>query len=117
MSSIGRLGFTAGDEVLRKFAHYLKSNFRATEQIFRWRGPCFVVVAERVVSLDAVQAEAQKLGMRGPDVDVEGNAKSMLIRLTAATTVFAIPNGSEVAELPAKIDQFAAGQFKVSPAP
>jgi diguanylate cyclase (GGDEF)-like protein len=111
-----RFGFSAGDQVLLKFANYLKNSFRASEQIFRWRGPCFVVLAERFVTLDAVKAEAHKVGIRGPEAEVEGNAKSMLIRLTAATTSFQIPKGSAVAELPSKIDQFASEQFKASPA-
>ena len=110
-----RFGYEAGDEVLRKFAKYLKSQFRSTERLFRWRGPCFVAIAERFGSLDTIQAEAYKMGIRGPEAEVEGNGKSMLIRMTAATAAFAIPKGGAAFEISARIDQFAAEQFKASP--
>jgi len=63
-----------------------------------------------------VESEARQLGLRGPEEEVENAGKSMLIRLTAATAAFSIPKGSDISELPSKIDQFATEQFKMSAA-
>jgi GGDEF domain-containing protein len=113
-----RFGFSAGDDVLRRFAGYLAQSLQAKDQLFRWRGPCFVVVADRFAPLDTIRSEAYKIGVRGPEVEVESEGKSMLIRLTAATTAFPISRsqGRSVSEISAKIDQFAAEQFKILPA-
>ncbi len=110
-----RLGFSAGDDVLRQFAVYLGHNAKSKDQLFRWRGPCFVLVTERFASIDEIQADALRLGIRGPEVEVESAGKSMLIRLTAATAVFAIPKGEAIADVSGKIDEFASMQFNLSP--
>jgi diguanylate cyclase (GGDEF)-like protein len=110
-----RFGFSAGDEVIKRFATYLEKNLQGSDQLFRWRGPCFVVVADRYTSLEAVQADANKISLRGPEMEVESDGNTMLILLTAATTAFAIPRGQPrgVSELSTRIDEFAADQFKV----
>jgi GGDEF domain-containing protein len=114
-----RFGFSAGDQVLKRFAEYLgNSSLQPRDQLFRWRGPCFIVVTERFASLEELQSEAYRLGVRGPEVEVESDGKSMLIRLTSATTVFALPmgTGQSAAGVSARIDQFASEQFKLAPA-
>jgi GGDEF domain-containing protein len=107
-----RFGFPAGDSVLQRFAAYLGKNRVGGDQLFRWRGPCFVVVAERFGSIQAVKAEADKLGIRGPEHEVEGQGNSMLFRITAATAVFPILKTQNGSDLTGKIDDFAAEQFK-----
>ncbi len=110
-----RFGFSAGDKVLNNFGKYLGKDLRGNDQLFRWRGPCFVVVTDRFASLDEVKSEAYSIGARGPEIDVEGGGRSMLIRMLAATAVFPIPKGANTADLSAKIDQFASEQFKLLP--
>jgi GGDEF domain-containing protein len=112
-----RFGFSAGDDVLKRFAAYLKTaGLQTRDQLFRWRGPCFLLITDRFATLEAIQATAQRLGTRGPEVVVESEGKSMVTRLMAVTAVFPIPKGEDLSELSAKIDQFASEQFKLSPA-
>jgi GGDEF domain-containing protein len=109
-----RFGFAAGDDVLRRFSLYLAKHLRGTDHLFRWRGPCFVIVTDRIASSDVIHAEAKDIALRGPDQEVESGGKSMLIRLIAATATFPIPKGQGASELSEKIDQFAAEQFKLA---
>ena len=48
-----RSGFPTGDDTLRRFAEYLRKNFKGSDLLFRWRGPCFVAVADGYGSLQA----------------------------------------------------------------
>jgi hypothetical protein len=77
------------------------------------------VITDRFASFDEVKAEAYRLGALGPQVEVDSDGKSMLIRLMAATATFPIPKGSGAisAELSVKIDRFASEQFKLRPSP
>lgn len=109
-----RFGFGAGDEALRNFASFLKRHLQGGDQLFRWRGPCFVVVIDRLSTLEEIQSEARKLGLRGHEHEVEGQGKCMLIKMTAATTVFPIQKGRDTSEISAKIDEFASEQFKMT---
>ena len=109
-----RFGFEAGDIILRRFSIYLAKNLQGNDQLFRWRGPCFVIVTNRLESSEAMEAEAKQIALRGPEQDVEGNGKSMLIRLMASTATFPIPKGPTASGLSAQIDQFSAEQFKLS---
>jgi GGDEF domain-containing protein len=109
-----RFGFAAGDTVLRRFSAYLERNLKDNDQLFRWRGPCFVIVTERVLPSNAIESEANYLGLRGPEQEVEGGGKSMLIRLNAVTATFPIPKDRSSSEVASKIDQFAAEQFKMA---
>jgi GGDEF domain-containing protein len=110
-----RFGFAAGDVVLKTFAAYLGRNLVAADRLFRWRGPCFVVIGERPSSLEMLKAEAERVGCRGPEQEVEGQGRSILFRLTAATAVFPIVANRDNSGLPSRIDQFAAQQFKEGP--
>jgi GGDEF domain-containing protein len=109
-----RFGFEAGDAALRRFSSYLAKSLQPDDQLFRWRGPCFVIVTNRLAPFEAIEAEAKQIALRGPEQDIEGNGKSMLIRLMAATSAFPIPKGNTASGLSAQIDQFSADQFKLS---
>jgi GGDEF domain-containing protein len=109
-----RFGYAAGDAVLQKFTAYLRKKFVGLDQLFRWRGPCFLVVVERTGSLETFRVEAERVGSRGPEQEVEGNGKSMLFRLTAANAVFPIGRAQDNSDLSGKIDRFAAEQFTES---
>ena len=110
-----RFGFSSGDEVLRRFAGFLGDHIKGKDRLFRWRGPCFVAVTDRMASTNELQADASRLALRGPEIQIEKDGKSMLLRLTAATAVYPISKNQSVAELSAKIDQFASEQFKLVP--
>lgn len=110
-----RFGFDAGDKVLQRFAKYLGKNLSGNDQLFRWRGPCFVVAAERFDAIELVKAEADRVASRGPEQEVESEGKSMVFRLTAATRVFLVTKNNDVVDLSNKLDRFAAEQFKESP--
>jgi GGDEF domain-containing protein len=111
-----RFGFVAGDDVLRGYAAYLGKHLQGADQLFRWRGPCFVLLTERFASPATVRSEADRMGLRGPEHQVESEGKSMLLRLIAATATFPIPKGRSCSELSAKVDQFAVAQSKMAPA-
>jgi GGDEF domain-containing protein len=109
-----RFGFSSGDEVLRKFGSYLTENFKGREEVFRWRGPCFVVVGPNFRSLEAVKSDASTLALRAPELELEHDGKSMLFRLTAATAAYPTSKSQDVSGLSAAIDQFAAAQYKAT---
>jgi GGDEF domain-containing protein len=106
-----RFGFAAGDAVLKRFTEYLGKNYVGLDQLFRWRGPCFLVVSQRAGTLETFKAEADRMASRGPGEEVEGNGKSMLFRLTAATAIFPITKEQNNSDFAGKIDRFAAEQF------
>ena len=52
-----RFGREAGDQVMLFMSQKIASKLRPADQVFRWHGPCFVVLVERGNLVDAVRAE------------------------------------------------------------
>ncbi len=107
-----RFGFASGDEVLKLYSQYLERQFATKDNLYRWRGPCFLAVLPRSGRVETVQAEVMRLTSVPFEKEIESAGRSMLFRISTALTVIPLAGAADMAEIWDKIDAFAAEQIK-----
>jgi GGDEF domain-containing protein len=105
-----RFGFAAGDEILALFSQHISLRLANADQLFRWRGPCFVAILERTSEPDNVREEVRKIASVNLEHSFEISGRSMLFKVSTAWELIPIMNAPDVAEILRKINAFAAVQ-------
>jgi GGDEF domain-containing protein len=105
-----RIGFAAGDEILALIGQKAGRFLLPEDQLFRWRGPCFVALIERSENHDHVLAEAAKIASFRVEKEIESEGRNLFFKASIAWALIPIHDGSDSGEVSRKIDIFAAGQ-------
>ncbi len=103
-----RVGFAVGDEILTLISQSVEKCLSGADQLFRWRGPCFIAVMERSTSHAQVLAEAAKIGSINLEKEVEAQGRSMFFKAALAWTLIRFQDTSQAREISKQIDAFAA---------
>ena len=102
-----RFGFRAGDDILMLFAQHLAQRLNTGDALFRWRGPCFVVLTSRQGSESSLAVEARRI--LGPRLEhsVRMGEREIVMPVTASWTMLSLPPESCPDEALRKLDEFA----------
>lgn len=110
-----RYGFATGDKALLAFSQHLAQQMHKTDELFRWRGPCWVMVLSRPgVGLEAVQEEGARIASARFEQSVQMDRRSILLNLTATWTILPVATPDDASVIGRRIDNFAAQQRRVS---
>lgn len=101
-----RFGHSVGDEVLRYFGGFVRGQFRAIDQIFRWSGPTMVALLQRPSRLEIIREEVARLMDARCEHTVQTASRTILLPIAARWAVF--PSMAAPRLLFHKIDAFAA---------
>ena len=102
-----RYGFAVGDQILLIFAQHLGQRLQPGENLFRWRGPCFVMLSDRPVPDSVAAAEAARTSATRLEYSVQSTDREITIRIISSWTVVPISPGSSADDVLRKIDEFA----------
>jgi GGDEF domain-containing protein len=105
-----RFGYATGDQILLRYSQHLAGHLKEEDQLFRWRGPCFVAILERFEEPDTVRSEVLRIASIGLEHSVESGDRSMLFMVSTAWDLIPISKSSDIAKISRKIDAFAADQ-------
>ncbi len=103
-----RYGFTAAEEVILFFSVHLAQGLATGAQLFRWTGPVFVAVAERLDSVERVRREMAGLAAVKLEKVLQLKTRTALVVVSAAWEVYPIYSSASVEHLVRQIDAFAA---------
>jgi diguanylate cyclase (GGDEF)-like protein len=104
----GRFGYAAGDEVLRLYLEALQTRLAATDRIFRWTGPAFVVLLERPSRLESVRDQFRSVVPVKMEKTIHASNRSAMVSISATWTVFSV--SPPVASLIVQLDKFLANR-------
>jgi GGDEF domain-containing protein len=107
-----RVGFAAGDQILQLIGNSVGRALTGADQLFRWRGPCFVAVMERSGGQEQVMAEAARIGSISLEKEIEGQGRSLFFKTSMAWTLIRLRDIPESGDVFIRIDTFAAEQNK-----
>ncbi len=105
---VQRYGFTAAEEVILFFSVHLAQGLAAGSQLFRWTGPAFVTVTERLDSPERIRREMAGLAAVKLEKVLQLKARTALVVISAAWEVYPIYSSASVEHLVRQIDAFAA---------
>jgi PleD family two-component response regulator len=99
-------GRSLAETVLQYYGVYLSQEIASGDHLFRWTGPCFVIVMEDRTSLqDAVKSVARFASVRLEQLfDVQ--ERSAVLVISAGWTVIPVAPGETGATMAVKIDEF-----------
>ncbi len=105
-----RFGYEVGDQILHVFSKHVTESFPAPDQVFRWRGPCFVAIVSRPAGIEAVRTEVRRLTSARLEHSVDNGGRSMLLTVARSATVLPLGRRLDALGISKKIDGFAAEQ-------
>lgn len=103
-----RYGRSIGDQVLRFFGQKFKEHASSDLHVFRWSGPTFIALSNRVVPIEDARSDIKRICEKLPSCEVELETRSASLAVTSRWAVFPI-SGSMPALL-RKIEVFSAVQ-------
>ncbi|MCS7314036.1 MAG: response regulator [Bryobacterales bacterium] len=105
---IQRYGFSAAEEVLLFFSVHLAQGLAGDAQLYRWSGPAFVAIVERLDSIERVRREMAGLASVRLEKLLQLNTRTALVVISAAWEVFPLYTGVPAEEVVRQIDAFVA---------
>lgn len=105
---VQRYGFQAAEEIILFFSVHLAQGLAGGGQLYRWTGPAFVVLLERLDSIERVRRDVAGLASLKLEKVLQLKARTALLVVSAAWEVFPIYASSSVEQLVRQIDAFAA---------
>jgi GGDEF domain-containing protein len=106
-----RYGYAAGDQLLQAFARYLMSNLPPADEIFRWRGPTFVVLLERTCPADGVRAELARFASTRPELSMDVEGRPIKLPMSFAWALVPLATCQIADHACQQIDRFVADHW------
>ena len=105
-----RFGFQAGDQVLLFLGQHVARQLAAGDRLFRWRGPCLLLLMERPLPEAFVTAELGRLAPARVETALSFREREVLVPVSAAWTLFPLRGMSSPDELIQKLNEFAGSR-------
>ncbi len=103
-----RFGQAAADEVLLFMSLHLAQDLSVGDRLFRWSGPNFLVLMERLDAIEEVRREVARLTAMKLEKLLHLKTRSALVVVTAHWSVFPAFMGDTAEDLVVQIDRYLA---------
>ncbi len=111
-----RFGQAVGDQLLITFAESLGKQIAATDRLYRWSGPSFLVLMERTEQLEQLQQELRRITRQRLEQTIEVGSRTVLLPIFCSFAVFPVSRWKGLEVLLSKMHDFVASQLGVRPA-
>lgn len=108
-----RFGFRAGDQILLLFAQHVAQHLAPEDTIYRWRGPCFVVLTGRTDPASVLAVEAAKIAHARLEHTITKGEREIVVPVAASSALFTIRSHRPVEETLERLDEFAVHRTAV----
>jgi diguanylate cyclase (GGDEF)-like protein len=110
-----RYGHTAGDQVLQAYCRLLESKLAPADELYRWRGPAFLILMERSASPEALRSELARIAATRQEHTLEVNGAPVKIPLSCAWTFVRLAGNEVAGQVCQQIDRFVGEQGDKTP--
>jgi GGDEF domain-containing protein len=105
-----RYGYSTGDQMLRVVCDHLASGLSPGDRLFRWTGPAFVALMERVESLAEIEQEIKRIGSAQLKVTVQIGNGSVSLPISTLPLLVPLTQVKNFPELAGRLDAFIGEQ-------
>lgn len=107
-----RFGFQAGDQMLLRLSQHITQQLTPSDQLFRWRGPCLMMLVERRMPETMVAAELSRITPVRLESAIAVRDREVMVPISAAWHLVALSGVSSVDELARKLNEFAGSRSR-----
>jgi GGDEF domain-containing protein len=107
-----RYGYSAADQLLEIFGRYLESKLTPSDQLYRWRGPSFLLLLDRTAPAETVRAEVSKFASLRQEYAISTNGQQLKLPLTCLWTVVELGKCQNIGQACQQIDRFVAEHWE-----
>jgi len=105
-----RYGYTTGDQMLRVVCDHLASWLSPGDRLFRWTGPAFVALMERVENAAEMQSEINRLTSATLKMTVQIGNGSVLLSISMLALLVPLTDIKMLPDLTGRLDAFIGEQ-------
>lgn len=109
-----RYGFKAGDELLLVFSQHIAQHLSHEDQLFRWRGPCFLVLVDRRIPESHLSTEMGRIASARMEHVLKVRDREVMLPITAAWAMISLQGVANPEDLIVKINDFAINRESAS---
>lgn len=107
-----RYGYSTGDQILRVVCDHLASGVSPGDRLFRWTGPAFVALLERVESRAEVEQEINRIGATRLKVTVQIGNGSVSLPIPTLSLLVPLTDVKTFPDLARRMDAFIGEQAR-----
>lgn len=107
-----RYGYSTGDQILRVVCDHLASGVSPGDRLFRWTGPAFVALMERVESRAEVEQEINRIGSAPLKVTVQIGNGSVSLPIPTRSLLVPLTEVKAFPDLTRRMDAFIGEQAR-----
>jgi GGDEF domain-containing protein len=107
-----RYGYSTGDQILRVVCDHLASGVSPGDRLFRWTGPAFVALMERVESLAEIEQEINRIGSAPLKVTVQIGNGSVSLPIPTLSLLVPLSEVKTFPDLTRRMDAFIGEQAR-----
>lgn len=107
-----RYGYSTGDQMLHVVCDHLVSGLSPGDRLFRWTGPAFVALMERVESLIEVKQEISRIGSAALKVTVQIGNGSVSLPISTLSLLVPVSEVKTVPDITKRMDAFIGEQAR-----
>ena len=107
-----RYGYSTGDQMLHVVCDHLASCLSPGDRLFRWTGPAFVALMQRVESVAEIEAEIARMGLAQQKVTVQIGNGSVSLPISTVPLLLPLAGVKSLPDLARRMDAFIAEQSR-----
>jgi GGDEF domain-containing protein len=107
-----RYGYSAGDQLLQIFGRYLESKLTPSDQLYRWRGPSFLLLLDRSAPAESVRAEVSKFASVRQEYAISIDGQQLKLSFACLWTVVELAKCQIAGQACQQIDRFVAEHWE-----
>jgi GGDEF domain-containing protein len=107
-----RYGYATGDQILCRVHRHLGSCLSPEDRLFRWTGPAFIAVIERIEGAGAVHEQINRITSVKLEASVQIGNGSVLLPIACTALLLPLAQTAGLAELTQRIDAFIGEQAR-----
>ena len=107
-----RFGFKAGDELLLLLSQQVGQHLQPGDQLFRWRGPCLVMLLERETHEGLVAAEISRIAGARMEHAITVRDREVMVPASPTWNLFPLDTFGTSEELATRLNDFALNRSR-----
>lgn len=107
-----RYGYSTGDQMLHVVCDHLASGLSPGDRFFRWTGPAFVALMERVESLSEIEREINRIGAVPLKVTVQIGNGSVSLPVSILPLLVPLVRVKALSDVTGRMDAFIGEQAR-----